>query len=367
MSWKHREHEEHDDHVEHIDEKWLISYSDMMTLLFGLFVMLFSIASQYQGNFQEQLQKISKETFNQEQQVKLVPPPAPPKPVEDIAKIKEELDALRVQVKNLHDQLALSETEKESLKRKLAESQKNEAQLRQDLEEALAKLKKMAELQKKSKPTDEAALRAKLIEDEALIAKLKNELAEQSKKLNALAENEKTEKAQKQRQIASISEEQNKVKNLEQTNSQLMQKQKDLEQQIESMKKETESQAQFLFVIIKWTSEKHDLDLSVTDPTGKTFNFKSRKFDGHPGEFTLDSRSGPGAEIWQTSKIIPGVYKISWKLYNSYGNDKPVQFSGFISSSRGRVLIPESTFEAKVGAQKTIQVKIDSKGNLKEL
>jgi len=35
--------------VPHIDEKWLVSYSDMMTLLFGLFVMLYSIAMEKQG------------------------------------------------------------------------------------------------------------------------------------------------------------------------------------------------------------------------------------------------------------------------------------------------------------------------------
>ena len=34
-------HEEHEEHVNH--ERWLVSYADMLTLLFVLFVVLFSI------------------------------------------------------------------------------------------------------------------------------------------------------------------------------------------------------------------------------------------------------------------------------------------------------------------------------------
>jgi flagellar motor protein MotB len=49
--------------IPHIDEKWLVSYSDMMTLLFGLFVMLYSMAIEKKGNMDAELKKIAEEGF----------------------------------------------------------------------------------------------------------------------------------------------------------------------------------------------------------------------------------------------------------------------------------------------------------------
>src|SRR5690349_7820147 len=42
-------HEEHEEHVNH--ERWLVSYADMLTLLFVLFVVLFSMSSVDQAKF----------------------------------------------------------------------------------------------------------------------------------------------------------------------------------------------------------------------------------------------------------------------------------------------------------------------------
>jgi chemotaxis protein MotB len=46
-----RGHEEHEEHVNH--ERWLVSYADMLTLLFVLFVVLFSMSSVDQKKFAE--------------------------------------------------------------------------------------------------------------------------------------------------------------------------------------------------------------------------------------------------------------------------------------------------------------------------
>lgn len=50
---------DHGSELPHIDEKWLMSYSDMMTLLFGLFVMLYSMAMEKQGHIDETLKSVS--------------------------------------------------------------------------------------------------------------------------------------------------------------------------------------------------------------------------------------------------------------------------------------------------------------------
>ena len=44
-------HEEHEEHVNH--ERWLVSYADMLTLLFVLFVVLFSMSDINKKKFAE--------------------------------------------------------------------------------------------------------------------------------------------------------------------------------------------------------------------------------------------------------------------------------------------------------------------------
>ena len=53
----------HDDHEEHMDERWLVSFADMMTLMFALFMVLFSISSVNTSKFEE-LQKSMQDAFS---------------------------------------------------------------------------------------------------------------------------------------------------------------------------------------------------------------------------------------------------------------------------------------------------------------
>jgi chemotaxis protein MotB len=53
----------HDDHGEHPDERWLVTYADLMTLLVALFMVLFSMSAVNKGKFAE-LAKSLKESFS---------------------------------------------------------------------------------------------------------------------------------------------------------------------------------------------------------------------------------------------------------------------------------------------------------------
>src|SRR5919198_5898789 len=53
----------HDDHGEHVDERWLLTYSDLITLLMALFMVLFSISSVNKSKF-ESLQHALQDAFS---------------------------------------------------------------------------------------------------------------------------------------------------------------------------------------------------------------------------------------------------------------------------------------------------------------
>ena len=53
----------HDDHGDHPDERWLVTYTDLMTLLVALFMVLFSISSVNKSKF-ETLQASLQDAFS---------------------------------------------------------------------------------------------------------------------------------------------------------------------------------------------------------------------------------------------------------------------------------------------------------------
>src|SRR5919106_3791901 len=64
MSARRRHGRGHDDHEEHEnEERWLVSFADMMTLLFCLFMVLFAISSVNTSKF-EALQRALQDAFS---------------------------------------------------------------------------------------------------------------------------------------------------------------------------------------------------------------------------------------------------------------------------------------------------------------
>lgn len=400
-----------DDHQsDHVDEKWLVSYADMMTLLFGLFVILFSISSENQEEYQRNLKMLSSSTTKTE----MVPD-------KEIPEIKLQLEAEKlklaqalleieklnrlVQSTKSESQTSAAETDRQnqlreldqktidSLKAKVDQLTSENRSLVASLSasstssktEVLKSLQKIQELEAKLKAMEatETELSKKIVGEDLLNQKLKQaKLAEDS--LRAQLDQLARDKANLERQVDSAKSQDRKLASIEAAGSKSklevdQQKQKidqltaqmaDLQKEVsrlmselkESEKKGADGQG-YLFFIVKWTSEKHDLDLTVTNPQGKQFDFKKRSFAGIPGSFSLDSRTGPGAEIWQASNPEPGIYTIQVKMYNNYGNAAPADVSGSILSNKSSLVIPASKVESKSGSILTFKVQLDSKGS----
>ncbi len=261
-------HPSHEHKEEEVNEKWLISYSDLMTLLFGFFVILYSFAINNKSSVDEQLKSMTQEKFQ--------PPPISTEELE--ARAKE----LQAKVDELEAKLREKDVSFSGLK-----SQHSA------LEMELLNLKKKED----NKPVDTSKLQILTLRED-----LKNSKAEKNKLL-----------LDKEKLLAQLGELEKYVKN----------------------------ETRFILLMMKWSTDKHDIDLVVTDPEGKTFNFKNRKYSNHPGNFVLDSRSGPGVEIWRSDKILPGKYTVEFIFYQTYGNDDPAKITATILSPSGEFNLPE--------------------------
>src|SRR3954467_15282460 len=91
---RHEEHEEHENH-----ERWLVSYADMMTLLFALFVVLYAISSLNKSKIDAFASSVTKQ--------KAIGQPAitTPMPVKDIVEPKPGDPMTRAQLEKLKEEL----------------------------------------------------------------------------------------------------------------------------------------------------------------------------------------------------------------------------------------------------------------------
>lgn len=368
---KHDSSHSEEEHEEHVDERWLVSYADMMTLLFGLFVMLYSMSTQF-----EKVQESIKQQFSNETQDPLAEPknqnitPDVVAKLADYEKMKIELDKTNLQLKEVQkekiektekiDQLEQVLEQKEKLINKISQKTKPDKNNNEDiLKEDLKKEKLIKELKASlSKAKDEnESLQKKVADEKTLLESIKNQSNEDLKKKSH----------ESSAQIDNIKNEQQKL--LDQSEK-LEAKNKDLLDQIKEDEKKISQMivpAPYTAFMINWSTPDHDIDMVVTDPQGKVFNFKDRKFSDHPGQFVLDSRRGPGAEMWQTDKIIPGVYKVKITFYNSYGNPEPANITTTVYTAQGITQLPVTTLDFTKSKTKTFNIKISAKGEIQIL
>lgn len=264
------------DYEEIANEKWLISYADMMTLLFGFFVLLYTIAMDTQGR--------------------------PDKVFSDIVAGKSSLIELQDELKN-------KEEEMQSLKKGKLE--------------------------------------------------ISNQLNEQISQLE-----NKLQKIQKEQVIGLKAE----IQNLNSKLSGIYLKIDDFKSQITTLNNQNRAftadakKNNFMMIILNWSTPQHDIDLRITDPHGRMFDFQNRFYKESKAKFVVDSRTGPGVEIWQTPQIEAGDYKIEFNFYNAYSNNSPALMIGSIITRKGVFEIPQVKLDFNEDRKKIFKVQVTEFG-----
>ena len=304
---------------------WLVSYADMMTLLFGLFVMLYTMSSTTsKGQMEEQMKKISQEAFGGAVSAVELQQTSPDEMIEKLLdknkQMAKDLQKSQEEIEKKKD-LTVTETEKKMLEQKIAELQKR-------------------------------------MENQQTIEKEQTaQVEEQKRQIASIKENNVV--------IQSITLENQKVKEeLEKTK----QKQKELVEKMKDMvpkedKKVVENPNNFLMISTTWASEKHDIDLEIVDTNNKKFNFKKKSYGGIDGQFEIDSRYGPGLEMWKTPKLHPGQYKVKVTLYNSNGNEAPAEVQTSVITVTENFKLPKITL-SKTDKTKEVRFSVDEKGKI---
>lgn len=316
-----------DDHEEHIDERWLVSYADMMTLLFGLFVLLFSMST-LDPKTANQIKASAEQTFNEKEEEPASPPPD--------------------RTPELEARIAALQEEAVKTSEKVAE----QSQKIDWLEDKLSKVPK-PKLPEPEKLSREPELEAELKKREREIEKLKTARDEVARQL-ASASADAPAAAQAAQRAAVENE---KLK-------------EELEATKEKLKKEVESLnggrgQDFMAFFINWATKDHDVDLVIQDPSGKVFDFKRREYQSHPGLFALDTRRGPGVELWQSKNILPGRYKATYSLYNDYGNSETAPVNAVILTPKGSFELPLSRLDTKGNRRATAEFEVDKNGGVR--
>jgi flagellar motor protein MotB len=259
---------------------WLVSYADMMTLLFGLFVILFSITTDKSKNVNDVMMEVSKKYFSNQDGEEFTPSAALP------ASEKAPEEPVKDPSKDIENAQATFDAEKQQYEKKIDELKAEVEKLEQEKTEA-QKEKKTA--QKKLAAVDNPTTDIK-----KEIEQLEVKLADKTKDFDKLQDeiNKKTEENKKLQ---------------------------------DELYKNKSTAKNYMMVLVTWETEKHDIDLEITTPTQKHFNFKKRKVANEPGAFELDSRFGPGIEMWKAEAFQPGAYQSKISLYNKNGNDAPAK------------------------------------------
>lgn len=392
-----KSHAGNDEHEEGHSEAWLVSYSDMMTLLFGLFVMLYSMAMETQGKIDERLKEVTNSIvteaeIDQEKELKTenselsqtmqtsidINENSSESPlnatVDSSKEIQEELERQKNENQALIGQVTKLNAEKEIRERETVsenELVREIASIKLETEKKLDSKKLELEEIKLKNAEQQNQLIASMSQIEKLKAQL-NEIQKEkkvSKRESSVKDESEKEKANLERVRdlqARILEEKKRADKFEQEISSRDRETSELRSKLAALEKQEADSPKFLMFVLKWFTDRHDLDLTLVDPKGRKYDFKKREYSGQPGKFTLDSRSGPGAEIWQTAQFVPGEYKLAVSFYQEYGNKSTAKFMIEVSSPKS--VLETKQLELSFGQKvKELKFRVDANGAISSL
>jgi len=202
---------------------------------------------------------------------------------------------------------------------------------------------------------------------------LKTELETKNKELETLTQKLQQEKSQLEQALANLKaqtsqpSQQTEMNQLTTENESLKSSLRELKKTLLQQKTRIEDltatapSSNFLAFVMSWGTRDQDVDLIVTDPKGHVFNFKTRNYENSPGLLVLDTRQGPGVEIWQSDRIIPGTYTFTFQFYSSYGNNEPCPVTGSLFTPKGKISFPQTILNPEK-RQKVFKVEITPEG-----
>ncbi|MBF0220228.1 MAG: hypothetical protein HQL49_11990 [Gammaproteobacteria bacterium] len=146
------------------------------------------------------------------------------------------------------------------------------------------------------------------------------------------------ENQRQQQQIAALQQQQNSGQALQQ---QLQQSQEAL------VRCEERRQQTFLIVMINWNTTP-DIDLYMVPPAGEVFNFSkhNRTYRDYPNSralLSVDSRPGPGFEVWQIPVASVGSYQVFYHYFEGSG---AVEVTGSVYHRDGVSQLPVQMMRA---------------------
>lgn len=86
----------------------------------------------------------------------------------------------------------------------------------------------------------------------------------------------------------------------------------------------------FLAVVMKWPTAGVDIDLYVKDTAGNVFSFEQQTHSGTLAELSVDTKIGPGIEIWEHPSASPGEYVVSYDFFKESPVSEPTEITGTV-------------------------------------